>query len=77
MPSLADWADEASVVHWNQEHAERPDWNEAARRMRAEGRPARLHHPSPHHNDLSFPEPRTAADTLFEEFQRGDAAMRL
>lgn len=25
MPSLADWADEASVVHWHQDHAERPD----------------------------------------------------
>jgi len=77
MPSLADWADEASVAHWNQEHAERPDWNEAARRMRVEGRPVRLHHPSPHHNDLSFPAPCTTVDTLFEEFQRSDATMTL
>jgi quinol monooxygenase YgiN len=42
MPSLADWADEASVVHWNQEHAERPDCNEAAHRKKAEDVPQRL-----------------------------------
>ena len=57
MPRLAEWADEASVVHWHQNHAERPDWNEAARRMKAEGRPARIRHPGPHHDDLSFPPP--------------------
>ncbi len=69
MPGLADWADEASVVHWYQHHLERPDWNEAARRMRAEGRPAQLRHPGPHHADLSFPAPWTTSDTLFETFQ--------
>ena len=37
-------ADEASVVHWHQDHAERPDWNEAALRMKAEGRPSKLRH---------------------------------
>jgi quinol monooxygenase YgiN len=68
MPRLADWADEASVVHWQQDHAERPDWNEAARRMRAEGRPTRIPHPSPHHDDLSFPAPRTQSDTFFVKF---------
>lgn len=77
MPRLADWADEASVVHWHQDHAERPDWNEAARRMRAEGRPTRIRHPSPHHDDLSFPAPRTTSDTLFEEFQGDKALSRL
>ena len=68
MPGLADWADEASVVHWTQDHAERPDWTEAARRMRAEGRPSKLRHPGPHHADLSFPAPWTTSDTWFETF---------
>ena len=68
MPHLADWADEASVVHWHQDHAQRPDWNEAARRMKSEGRPTKLKHPSPNHHDLSFRAPLTQSDTLFEKF---------
>jgi hypothetical protein len=68
MPRLADWADEASVVHWHQDHTERPDWPEAARRMRAEGRPLKLRHPGPRHADLGFLEPWTTADTWFEKF---------
>jgi len=74
MPRLADWADEASVVHWYQDHAKRPDWNEAARRMRAEGRPSKLRHPSPHHADLSFAAPWTTRDTLFETLQGDNQA---
>jgi quinol monooxygenase YgiN len=73
MPGLADLADEASVVHWHQEHPERPDWTEAARRMRTEGRPSKLRHPGPHHADLSFPAPWTTSDTWFERFQRDGA----
>ena len=76
MPGLAAWADEASVVHWVQDHAGRPDWTEAARRMRAEGRPSKLRHPGPHHADLSFSAPWTNADTLFETFQGDNAATR-
>lgn len=68
MPRLAEWADEASVIHWHQDHVERPDWNEAARRMKAEGRATSIRHPSPHHDDLSFPAPWTTSDTLFEKF---------
>jgi quinol monooxygenase YgiN len=68
MPRLADWGDEASVVHWHQNQPERPDWLEAARRMRAEGRPSKLRHAGPRHADLSFPEPWTTVDNLFETF---------
>lgn len=71
MPKLADWADEASVVHWYQEDLESPGWTEGARRMKAEGRAAKLRHPSPHHADLSFPGPWTTADTWFEEVSGG------
>jgi quinol monooxygenase YgiN len=72
MPRLSEWADEASVVHWFQDRAVRPDWNEAARRLRAEGRPSKLRHPGPHHSDMSFPEPWTTLDTFLEEFKKGD-----
>jgi hypothetical protein len=64
MPGLPDWADEASVVHWNQEHPERPDWTEAARRVKAEGRPSKLRHTGAQHADLSFPAPLRASDSF-------------
>jgi hypothetical protein len=60
MPRLAGWCDEASVVHWDQEHGDLPSWTEADRRMRAEGRPSKIRNPSPHHADLSFSAPRLA-----------------
>jgi hypothetical protein len=60
MPKLLDWCDEASVVHWLQDDAETPDWLEADRRMRAEGRPSKVLRPSPDHAGLSFSAPRTA-----------------
>lgn len=58
MPRLIDWCDEASVVHWTSESAEIPSWAEAAGRMRQEGRPSRLAHPSSNHEALQFPDPR-------------------
>ena len=57
MPKLMTWCDEASVVHWDQPGDTLPDWIEAVRRMRSEGRPSKLHHPSPRHADMSFAEP--------------------
>ena len=39
MPKLLEWCDEASVVHWNQESAELPDWKTAERRMAESGQP--------------------------------------
>lgn len=59
MPHLLDWCDEASVVHWAQDHDMAPDWREADRRMRADGRASKVRHPSPHHGDLTFALPRT------------------
>jgi hypothetical protein len=46
-PHLAEWADEASVVHWTQRGGELPDWPEAVRRLREQGRAVRLVHPAP------------------------------
>ncbi len=61
MPRLAAWCDEASVVHWEQEDDALPPWPEAIRRMRAEGRPSRVRHPSPQHEALAFRTPRSLA----------------
>ena len=59
MPRFVEWCDEASVVHWDQDDPAIPDWTEAERRMRAEGRASRIRRPSPHHADLSFAAART------------------
>jgi alkanesulfonate monooxygenase SsuD/methylene tetrahydromethanopterin reductase-like flavin-dependent oxidoreductase (luciferase family) len=58
MSKLAEWCDEASVAHWNQEQAELPTWREAWVRLRSEGRKSKVQHPSPAHLTLDFPEPR-------------------
>jgi hypothetical protein len=60
MPKLLDWCDEASVVHWTQDDPIAPDWLEADRRMRMEGRPSKVRNPSPNHRNLTYDPPRTA-----------------
>jgi uncharacterized protein DUF3291 len=42
MPKTARWCDEASVVHWETEADELPDWQEAYRRMSEAGKPSPL-----------------------------------
>lgn len=61
MPHLRDWAIEASVVRWVDENPTLPTWQEAARRMREEGRSSKLRHPGPDHADCTYPEADTAA----------------
>jgi hypothetical protein len=46
MPKLFRWCDEAAVGHWEQEPAEQPDWNSAARYLVEHGRLSRVQHPS-------------------------------
>lgn len=58
MPRLADWCDEASVAHWEQPRAELVAWEEADRRLRAEGRASKVRFPSPGHASFDFPPPR-------------------
>jgi hypothetical protein len=58
MPHLAEWADEAGVAHWVQVGENLPDWPEAVRRLRDEGRSSSLRHPGPNHKDRSFVDPR-------------------
>lgn len=61
MPRVSDWCDEASVVHWEQPGEALPSWYEADGRMRREGRPTAVRHPSPHHQALTYREPRSLA----------------
>ena len=59
MSHLMEWCDEASVAHWEQEDAVLPSWEEADRRMRAEGRASKVRKPSAQHAGLEYREPRT------------------
>ncbi len=58
MPSLMQWCDEASTVHWESASNELPAWNEAYERMLAEGRPSRLQYETPRHRSMAHPPPR-------------------
>lgn len=61
MPHLLHWCDEASIVHWTADGPGIPSWTEAERRMRSDGRPSRVRHPSADHSDLRFAPPRQRA----------------
>lgn len=54
MPKLQQWCDEASVVHWQQESAALPTWEEAETAMRTRGRLTPLKHPSIAHQNQRF-----------------------
>ena len=57
MRSLLEWCDEAALVHWVQEGAELPSWEEAHKRLQQEGRPSKVNHPSAAHTAHAFPAP--------------------
>jgi hypothetical protein len=59
MGKLAEWCDEAAMVHWSQESADLPDWTEGHRRLLAEGRRSRVRHPSDAHQSFQIAVPRT------------------
>lgn len=61
MPKLMDWCDEASVVHWDEAIAVLPTWVEAEARMRGEGRPSKVRHPSADHAAMTFAPPSSTA----------------
>lgn len=61
MPKFADWCDEASVVRWEHPDSVLPSWLVAAERMRREGRPSKIRHPSRDHAAMNFPNPRITA----------------
>ena len=49
MPKLQHWCDEAAVAQWDQDSAVLPEWSEAEKRLRTEGRLSAVKHPSPAH----------------------------
>jgi hypothetical protein len=57
MRRLLEWCDEASLVHWEQDSGREPDWQEAHRRLQAEGRRSKVNHPSPAHDSFQIPPP--------------------
>jgi len=59
MPKLLNWCDEASVARWTQDTDVLPTWQDAHRRMVAEGRRSRVHHPSTAQERFEIPPPRT------------------
>lgn len=59
MPRLMNWCDQASVAHWAAQSDAVPEWSEADRRMRTEGRASKVLHPAPGHGDLTYATPRT------------------
>jgi len=58
MRKLAEWCDEAAVVHWTQESAEPPTWPEAYQRLQKDGRRSKVNHASAAHLAHEFPEPQ-------------------
>src|SRR4051812_9245401 len=54
MPKLMHWCDEASIAHWDQSDVALPSWTNAERRMRGEGRPSKVLHPSVDHLAMTF-----------------------
>lgn len=65
MPHLANWCSEAGMVRWVQDDARLPDWNEAVRRLRDEGRASKVQHPGPNHAGLNYPAPAEGFDLRF------------
>ena len=63
MPKLMQWCDEASIVHWDQAAATLPSWTEAEARMRGEGRPSKVRHPTADHLAMTFAPARMGSGT--------------
>ena len=57
MPSLAQWCDEATYVHWQQDGATAPSLTQAYERLQSDGVVSKVLHPSPAHATRDFPPP--------------------
>jgi len=60
MRKLLNWCDEAALVHWTQDGAELPSWEEAHRRLLHEGRPSKVNYPSAAHTAHAIRAPFTS-----------------
>ena len=57
MRKLLDWCDEAALVHWTQEGADLPSWEQAHTRLQQDGRRSKVHHPSANHTAYEIASP--------------------
>jgi heme-degrading monooxygenase HmoA len=66
MPELLNWCDEAAVVHWTEESAEIPEWQQAEQHMSENGRLSKVNHPSAVQASQHIPPPQPSriAQTL-------------
>ena len=60
MPKLLNWCDEAAVVHWIQDSAEIPDWQQAQEHMAEKGKLSKVNHPSAVQASQQIPAPRSS-----------------
>jgi heme-degrading monooxygenase HmoA len=58
MKKLPRWCNEASFVNWVQSEPTFPDWQEAYRRLKADGRRSKVLYPSRAHETGDFPPPK-------------------
>lgn len=58
MRAFADMVDEGCTVHWEQETAQLPSWQEGHKRLQASGHVSRVRYPSPGHATRQIPPPR-------------------
>jgi hypothetical protein len=54
MRRLLEWCDEAAPVQGEQETGQEPGWQQAHRRLPAEGRRAKVNHPSAAHENVQI-----------------------
>jgi heme-degrading monooxygenase HmoA len=67
MPRLLEWCDEASVVHWTQDGAAPPSWQDAHQRMLREGRRSKVNHPSAAQQRFEIPPPREGGSVVLSQ----------
>ena len=58
MKKLAKWCSEASFVNWVESEPTFPNWQEAYRRLKKDGRRSKVLYPSKEHESGEFPPPR-------------------
>jgi len=64
MPNAARWCDEASVVHWETQAEELPEWDEAYRQMAEAGKPSTLKFPSADYKARRYKKPYVSHNWL-------------
>ena len=73
MQRLPDWCDEGTYVHWQQEDATIPSWQQVHERMLADGKVSKVRQASARHNNKAFPEPqRTHTQRVFKPAATGN-----